>query len=206
MCYCLKPTRPGPLPGSGRLRCGYHCGKGRTVEAVAKKLCLVFEGSTSDGCSHKEEGGKRDRNIQKVESIIGCASQPFSCVRAAQSRTVQATASPSETLYPNPPTPSAVPSYSVHPSHLFSLLHNTLHWIVTLDYIIMISFWFLPPAGGNYFLDNYHLIMMQPWCWAKLWVLEAERGSQTPKWRSDRPGKEKKLLHGSLLTLSKNSF
>lgn len=140
MCGWLKPTRPGPLPVPGRLHCGYHSGKARTVEAVTKKLCLFFEGCTSDGCSHKEEK-KRDKNILKVGPIIGCASKPFLCVSTAQSRTVEATSSPSETLH-FPPRSSLLlcpPIHKVSEAHLTSLLNKTVHWIVTLDYIIMIS-------------------------------------------------------------------
>lgn len=67
-------------------------GKGRTVEAVVEKLgpffFFFFEGSASDGrsCKDEGEGKKRDQNIQKVESIIGCASQPFFYVRAQPSQ------------------------------------------------------------------------------------------------------------------------
>lgn len=182
MCGCLKPTRPGPPPAPGRLHCGYHSGKGRTVEAVAMKLFLFFEGNTSDGCSHKEEGRKkkRDKNIQKVGSIIGFASQPFfmcehSPVKNSRSHFIpqwNSTLSPLCSSLPLCP-----PIHKVSEAHLTSLFNNTVHWIVTLDCII-ISSWSSGTCRGN-ILDYYHLIMMLPRCWFRLWVQEAER--QTPQ-------------------------
>lgn len=180
MCGWLKPTRPGPLPVPGRLHCGYHSGKARTDETVAKKLCLFFEGCTSDGRSHKEEK-KRDKNIPKVWSIIGRASLPFLCASTAQSRTVETASSPSETLH-FPPCSSLLrcpPIRKVSEAHLTSLLNKTLHWIATLDYIIMISSWFVAPAG-----EIFWIIITSWWCRpAADSGCECQRQRETPQWQ-----------------------
>lgn len=52
--------------------------------------------------------------------------------------------------------------------------------------------------GGTIFWGNYHLIMMQPWCWVKLWVLEAERGRvnlSDADWVTGQVSKRNRMSH-----------
>lgn len=147
---------------------------GGCQEAVAFSLRATLQ----MGAAIKQregEGKKKDKNIQKLGSIIGCASQPFFMCEHSP---VENSRSHLVSQWNSTLSPLVVPSHSVHPStrllgaHLTSLFNNTVHWIVTLDYII-ISPWFLPICGGG-ILDYYHLITMLPRCWSRGRVLEAE--------------------------------
>lgn len=105
-CGTGKITRPraGPLWPSQRRRLKL----GRAPRSWAS----FSEGRAPQGCSCREEGGKRDKNIQKVGSIIGRASGPSLC----ELRTVGAAPSQSETLH------FAGPSYSLRLSASFLTL------------------------------------------------------------------------------------
>lgn len=69
--------------------------------------------ATEDRERERGREEKKDKNIHKVGSIIGCASLPFLCESTAQSRTVEAASSPSETLH-FPPL-QFPPTLSTHP-------------------------------------------------------------------------------------------
>ena len=154
MCGWLKPTRPGPRPDPGRLRCGYRSGQ---LRRLPSSCAFFFEGNTTDGCSHKEEEKKRDQNIQKVGSIIGCASQPFFFFFYVWAQPREEPVKP-YTFSSHSSLLLCPPVHKVSEAHLTSLFNNTVHWIVTLDYII-ISSWFLVPAGRIFWI-----IITWWWC------------------------------------------
>ena len=204
MCGLLKPTRPGPTPAPGRLRCGYHSGKGRTVEAVAKKPCLFSEGNPSDGCSHKGERKKKDKNIQKVGSIIGSASQPsYMCEHSPAENSGSHLVPPVKpnTFPPRSSLPLCPLIHKVAEAHLTSLFNNTVHWIVTLDYAKShLDFWHLQGKYSG---------LLEPKNDAGPVLIQGVTAGgrerhPTRIWLSGRPGKKKRASQNiSLLSSSK---
>lgn len=138
--------KPGKLPVPGRVHCGCDSGKGWSWGGHRVAVPFSLRAELHKGAAVKKRGEERDKNIQKVRSIIGRASRPFLCehspVENSRSHFI-----PSETLhFPLCSSLLLGPTIcKVSDTHLTFL--RTLHRIFYLDYSVMI--WVISSLGWS---------------------------------------------------------